>query len=242
MTHAEMDGLYELYALGALEPELANEIDQHLMANCAYCSQQVASAVPFTATLAGIAETRQLPSGLRDRILAAVTPAKQRTSGNWFFAVAALSTACLALVIFAVWSRSELRSAQDQLSTLRLERAQLEEALQIMSRPDTRTAQFGTAEEVPHGRVFVNRRGGLVFIGSRLPQLASNRTFQLWLVPRAGTPQSAGLFQPNAAGDSVRVSSAAVDPTETKAIAVSVEPREGSAVPTTTPILVVPLE
>jgi len=52
MTHADMDGLYELYALGALEPELANEIDQHFVASCAYCSQQVASAVPFAAALA----------------------------------------------------------------------------------------------------------------------------------------------------------------------------------------------
>jgi anti-sigma-K factor RskA len=40
----------------------------------------------------------------------------------------------------------------------------------------------------------------------------------------------------------VTVSSAAVDPATTKAVAVSVEPASGSSAPTTTPIIVAALE
>ena len=34
MTHPEMNELYELYLLGALEPELAREIETHLIDRC----------------------------------------------------------------------------------------------------------------------------------------------------------------------------------------------------------------
>jgi hypothetical protein len=152
-----------------------------------------------------------------------------------------LSAASIALLIIALFSSNELSHAREQLAMIRSERDQMRAALEIMSRSETRSVQFGRAENVPHGRVFVNRNGGLVFVGSQLPQLAADRTFELWLVPQTGAPRPAGLFRPNATGDSVNVSQIAVDPSETKAVAVSIEPLAGSNAPTTTPILVVPL-
>jgi anti-sigma-K factor RskA len=240
MTHAEMDELYELFALGALEPELTSEIHEHLRDQCSYCLEHISDASRLSAALAGIAEQRQPPDSLRDRVLASVAPV--RRSRNWMPVVAGLAAACIALLVFSLWSGRQAASMRDQLAALRGERDQLRAALEIMGRSETRTVQFGRTEDVPHGRVFVNPRSGLVFVGAQLPQLASDRTFELWLIPRAGAPRPAGLFRPNVAGRSVNVSSIPVDASETKAVAVSVEPREGSSAPTTTPILVVPLE
>lgn len=272
MTHAQMDELYDLYALGVLERELAAEVDEHLTQNCEYCVQHVSEASKFTGTLAGIAEQKKPPAGLRDRVLASAAPVQHGRSKiqhgrskNWMLAVAGLGAACLALLIFSLWSQSRMSGMREQVDTLReqlaglrnrlatvtferdelaaagTERNQLRRALDIVSRPDTRALVFGGTHAV-HGRVFANRRGGLVFVGSQLPQLAGNRTFELWLVPKTGAPRPAGTFRANAAGDSVHVSSAVVDPAEMKAVAVSVEPREGSAAPTTTPFVVVPLQ
>ncbi len=130
-----------------------------------------------------------------------------------------------------------------EVSALRSEGDQLRTAIEILSRPDTRAVEFGRNDNVPHGRVLVNRRGGLVFVGSQLPALASDKTFELWLIPAAKgqAPQPAGLFRANAIGDSVDVSSLRVDPSQTAAVAVTVEPRSGSAAPTTKPFLVVPI-
>ena len=239
MTHAEMDELYELYALGALEHEQAAEIEQHLADACPYCRERVGDAARFTSALAGIAEPVPLPRGLRRRVLASI--ALHNQAKNWFFGMAALAAACAALLVLAIVSRSELSRMQDSLGVIRSERDQLRAALEIMSKSETRGVQFGRAETLPHGRVFVNPNGGLVFVGSQLPHLAADRTFELWLLPQAGAPRPAGLFRPNAEGNSVNVSPLAVDPSDTKAVAVSIEPLQGSSAPTTTPILVVPL-
>lgn len=238
MTHAEMNDLYELYALGVLEPELGAEIERHLEEQCAYCREHVQAALELTAALAETAEPVQPPSYLGKRIVNSVRPSKP--ARNWIFAVIALAAACLALVAFSIASRLAMRSMQERLAALTEERDQLRSAIEILSRPETRSVEFGRTENVPHGRVLVSRNGGVVFVGSQLPRLASNQTFELWLVPTTGAPEAAGLFRPNEAGDSVNVSPLPVR-ANTKAVAVSVEPRQGSSAPTTKPILVVPL-
>lgn len=245
MTHAEMESLYELYVLGVLEPDLAAEIDAHLKDDCQECTAGVARATRVVAALSGLAEPVQPPPELRDRVLASVrrrpevTPIRKPNRLSWL--APALAAACVILAVAAGWFGSQLNKAQDELATVRGERNQLRSALEILSKSDTRAVQFGRAQTVPHGRVLASRGGGLVFVGSNLPRLAANRTYQLWLVPNTGAPKSGGLFKPNAAGDSVQVSQIAANPAENKAVAVSIEPEGGSPAPTTTPIIVVPL-
>jgi anti-sigma-K factor RskA len=239
MTHEEMNELYELYVLGALEQEETAAIQEHVRTDCEYCMEHISDAALVAASLSGIADSQKPPARLRQRVIASVKHEPRKNQG-WFWAVAALSAACVALVALAVSSRSSIQTYRDQISELTAERGQLREAVEILSRSETRTVQFGRAEDQAHGRVFVNRNRGLVFVGSQLPQLAANRTFQLWLIPSAGAPQSAGVFRPNPAGDFVNVQTKPID-TGIQAVAVSVEPTGGSPAPTTTPILVVPL-
>lgn len=240
MTHSEMNEVYELYALGVLEPEVAAEIERHLEEKCEYCRARVQAAFELMAGLAGVAEPVAPPAGLRERVVSSVRG--QSRPARWNRTVALFAAACLILAAVSIVSRHELIKTRDQLNVLTRERNQLRAAVEILSRPETRAVEFGRAEKAAHGRVLVNRNGGFVFIGSQMPPVASDRTYELWLVPASGAaPQAAGLFRPDAAGNSVEVSPAAVDARTTKAIAVSVEPRGGSAAPTTKPMLVVPL-
>ncbi len=239
MTHDEMQELYELYVLGALEPEEAAEIDEHVRTRCEYCNAHIADAAVVAASLSALAEAQKPPARLRQRVIASVTPEPTKNR-RWFWAVAALSAACAALAALAINSSSSIRTYREQVSELTAQRSQLREAVEILSRSETRTVQFGRADNQTHGRIFVNSNHGLVFVGSQLPQLAANRTFQLWLIPAAGAPQSAGVFRPNVAGDFVNVRTTPIG-AGIQAVAVSVEPNGGSTAPTTTPILVVPL-
>ncbi len=240
MTHAEMNEFYELYALGALETELAVQIDAHIADRCEYCLEQVRSAVNVTAALSGLADSVEPPAAVRQRLLATITPAKPaRSRFNWW--VPALAAACLALFVITVASRQQLNSTQSRLERVLGDRDQLRSAIELLSRSDTRTVQFGKSDEAAHGRVLVNRKGGFVVVGSQLPSIAQNKTFELWLVPVKGAPQPAGLFRANANGEFVHIHREAFDPSQIAAVAVSVEPEGGSSAPTTKPFLIVPL-
>jgi anti-sigma-K factor RskA len=89
--------------------------------------------------------------------------------------------------------------------------------------------------------VLVNRDGGIVLVGSALPSIADDKTYELWAIPAKGNPIPAGLFRTNATGNFVHIAPQPVDVSRLAAVAVSVEPRAGSPAPTTKPILVIPV-
>jgi anti-sigma-K factor RskA len=240
MTHSEMEELYELFVLGTLERESAADIEQHLREGCQHCATKVREATSLMAAFGSTVEITPPPAHLRERVLSSVRPAtpNRRSRATSIYVLAGL---CAALLAVCVWLGTETRQLRSRLTEAAQERNALESALKSLGRSGTRTVQFGKANQ-PEGKVFVNPSGGLVFVADRLPRLASNRIFQLWLVPPTGAPRSAGLFRSDANGSSVTVSSVAVDLATTKAVAVSVEPASGSSAPTTTPIIVAGLE
>ncbi|HEY7305556.1 MAG TPA: anti-sigma factor [Bryobacteraceae bacterium] len=239
MTHSDMDEFYELYALGVLESEAAAQIDEHVADGCAYCLEHLQDAALLTSSMAALAEPRKPDRNVRKRLLDSV--GRPQRSHNLWFAVAALSAACFALAVYSFWAAGAVRSLRNQIGAVEDERNELRSAVEILSQPGTRTVQFGVAENVPHGRAFVTPRGGIVFVGSQLPGIAADRAFELWLIPKQGAPRPAGVFRPNERGNFVNVAQRSVNVSDLQALAVSVEPLQGSPAPTTTPILIVPL-
>ncbi len=240
MNHADFgDEMYDLYLLGVLEADQSEQIEAHLRDECQYCVEKVRQAERLTAALAGIAKQVEPPASLRRRVLASVAPPKRPTA--WIYAVAALAAACVVLVVFAAWSSRLSASMQDQLAKAQAERNELRSALEMMSRSETRAVQFGNLPNAPHGRVFVSNDGGVVFVGTGLPDLPAGKSFELWIVPTKGAPQPAGVFRPDSAGGAVDIATAHVGNAGAAAVAVSVEPPSGSASPTTKPFLIVPL-
>jgi len=239
VNHSEMEDLYELYVLDLLDAEQASEIQAHLDDSCDICTSRTYAARTLTSSLASLAPVVEPPRKLRQRVLALAQPRKQ--SYDWFYAFAA--AAVLAVLLFG-WGYQQLaakRSLTIEMAELQRERNALRSAVAILSESDTRTVQFGANQSAAHGRVFVSGNGGVVFVGSQLPELAAGRTFELWLIPRQGNPQPAGLFKANTAGVSVDVLKQPVDTAGIAAVAVSVEPGSGSPQPTTKPILIIPL-
>jgi anti-sigma-K factor RskA len=155
--------------------------------------------------------------------------------------VQALAVACIALVAIGAWLSIELSRKQRTLQHVTGERDHLRFALEIMARSETRQVQFGQSDNVAHGRVFVTPKGTFVLIGSDLPSIASDRTFELWLIPKGAAPVPAGLFKANSGGTAVHVYQEPVNLSQISAVAVTVEPGQGSLAPTTKPFLVVPL-
>jgi hypothetical protein len=138
--------------------------------------------------------------------------------------------------------QQQVRTLDYQRSQLENERGRLQTIVAVVGNAGTRALPFGGNGGVSRGHVFLTPAGGVLLVAQQLPALATDRTFQLWVVPASGAPQSGGVFRSNASGDvvfsspNVRVGAGSV------AVAVSVEPAGGSPAPTTKPFIVVPLK
>ena len=61
--------------------------------------------------------------------------------------------------------------------------------LAVLFRPNPELAIMNDVDGfavAPNGRVFVSRSKGVVFIGARLPAIAANKIFELWVIPAKG--------------------------------------------------------
>jgi anti-sigma-K factor RskA len=77
---------------------------------------------------------------------------------------------------------------------------------------------------------------GELLVAARLPPLAENQVYQLWLIAGEGAPQSGGVFTVDSSGFGV-IALGPGAPTGVT-LAVTAEPAPGSSGPTTTPLVV----
>ena len=90
----------------------------------------------------------------------------------------------------------------------------------------------------PQGRaIYVPSRSSLIFLANNMPALPARRAYELWLIPRSGSPIPAGVFKPDAHGNVTVVNSRLPTELETKTFAITVEPESGSQLPTSAPIM-----
>lgn len=255
MTHEELSEIYELYALGALAPEEKIEIDEHLSRGCPECRAGVQRGLELNAMLATLPEQVNPPKRLRKRVLASV--GVSRPASGWQ-GVWALVAGCLAIALVIVGlkmtsdleeTRRALRAsdaqreeARRELQANRAQVSQMQEILQFLNEPQTIQATFGGGAAIPpRGRIFVNPNRGVLLLAAHLPPAPAGKTYEMWVVPKKGAPQPAGLFQSDAQGNALHLQPGPVNRAQTAAIAVSVEPASGSPGPTTKPLIVAPL-
>lgn len=244
MTCEELRDEYELYALGLSEGPERRELEEHLERRCPQCGPGVAAAMQTVAAMAMLADPETAPARLRRRVMAAIG-VEQEVRGWFSWPVLIPAAFALGAILLWVESRNTLDARKAELAQARAtierqanELGQLRPVLAFLNQPDTKLVNFGTgAPAPPKGSILVNPRDGVLLMASNLPALPAGRTYQMWLIPKGGAPQPAGLFKslPNGTALYARPGAVAAD---TAAVAVSVEPEAGSAAPTTTPIIV----
>lgn len=250
MTCEELRDSYELHALGLLEGEERTELEAHLARRCPICLRGVREAAETASLVALSADQHQPAADLRERILAALRPSAQvvslpsRPRPAWPVALPWAVAAVLLLGVLFFFNAereraTELAQVRQELLTSGSKLARYEDLFALLDQAETRVVTFGEAP-TPRGRVLVNPQSGVVLIAARLPELPSGRTFQMWLVPKAGAPRPAGLFQATQ-GKALHRLGRPIDLDDVAAVAVSIEPEGGSPAPTTTPISVIPL-
>jgi anti-sigma-K factor RskA len=239
----------ELYALGVLEGDELRGIETHIN-SCADCSQKVAEARGRIALLAFSAEPAEPSLEVRQRLMARIraeaNPARATVADRaestpsrfWNFA---WGTLAVALAIFAVYlwnSNKVLEQELDRQEVAMKTQMALTENLRAITALFTspQTVTVNLAAKAPNatqpGRVLYNaQQGALVYVGT-LPQLAADKSYELWVIPQTGNPIPAGVFSASSNGEAKVVLPNIPAGVSPKAFAVTIEPAGGGAAPT----------
>ena len=256
---AELHLLAGAYALNAVSGPDQARFERHL-AGCEQCRLEVRGFAETAARLGASQAVRPRP-GLRDQALraagrtrqlapgpglrpgrarsysaragAATARARRRRPGRGpWLRIAAAGVAAAVLAVAAVAGVTALRDEH----RINLDQASGHELAAVLSAPDV---VMLTSKVTGGGKATVlmsHHMRALVFAAAGLPPLPAAKGYELWLIgPSGSRPQGmlpAGVARPVmvaglAGGDQV---------------GVTVEPRGGSAQPTTRPVLLMPLD
>lgn len=246
----ELNDLLPAYAVGATTPKESARV-RTLLAQCPEQAADLATYVDLSSILLEDVEPVEPPATLRDRVLTNISIAKVAESStehttdptpnvlqmppsraNWAWTVAAAVSALL--ILTNVYWITTLNDTQAKL--LDLENQQNTVYNLISNRGTIQVVVRSTSDEASIATVLYDRqtaRGTLVT--DTLPQLASTKTYQLWLIG-SDTVVSAGIFEIDANGRGQLTFDPNTNLQEFDLIGISVEPAGGSVAPTTDPI------
>jgi anti-sigma-K factor RskA len=241
--------LLELYALGVLDPQEREEVEEHLGRKCPTCISRLKAARELNVALLGSGTLEEPSPLLRSRIVNSIRPAgattpveRRKAPIAWMAIAAGLAAATIWLGIETQRRSDELTLARTEQQSLQARSQELSRALNFLRDPQTRPASARPGGTEPRGTFFVNPNSGVMLIASNLRPTAPGRAYAMWVIPKGGAPQPAGLFQPDASGSAVHLQPGPVDLANAAAFAITEEPESGSPAPTTTPFLVTPAQ
>ena len=264
--HDQFRELIEAYALGALDANERAALEAHLASGCPECAKALEEARLVVTQLAYLAPPAEPSEMLRARVLRSVRAdaaagggggslpmqaGSQRTSiPMWLWAGLA------ALLIVSVYSTWEARKMQQDVADMNQraaaelkERKQLEDELTvakheawILTDPSSKKIMIMPSDKsMPMVEAMWHPKMGIYVTAQQMPMPKNNKVLQLWLIPKTpgAKPMPSHVFWPDANGKiGEMVDNPPEDMAETKALAITEEPRGGSPQPTSTPMWV----
>jgi hypothetical protein len=238
LDHDELRDLVAASALDAVDDEEERLVQDHVR-TCTRCRADLVAFREVAARLSYVGE--EAPSGVWQRIAAATAPSprpplqlvvgeagsgrrpRMRLLGGLAGAAVAVGFALLAAGVVSQSGRIDrLQSAVVQ--------ARVDRSLMALAfDPNARRADLTTAAGTTVAVVALRADGSGFLVPLRLPGLPADRTYQAWTI-RGGRARSIGLLSTGSAALSFRAPEAPVT------VAVTIEPRGGSARPSGAPI------
>lgn len=267
-AHEHYEELVAAYALDALDRDARSEVERHL-AECETCRDTLRDLTRVSASIGLGVEPVAPPPSLRARVVEAARgsadagavsrrPAPPVATGAWrgALATAASLAAAVGLGLYSLSLRSQLDSTREMLAEAldrvvelrrevaetRREATRLTNTVNVLRSGDV--VRVDLTGEGPgagaSGRAYVSAARGMFFTAERLPGLAANRSYQLWVIPEGAgaAPISAGVFSVDQAGNSLLSMDLPAGVSTVAAVAVTEEPAGGSVKATTAPLLI----
>jgi Anti-sigma-K factor rskA len=263
----DLHTLTGVYALDALDgPAERDRFARHLN-RCQSCSSEV-RGLREVATAMAVAAAMEPPPELRAQVLAAAartrqlppevrTHARPKRSSTWVpwvpWLSGAIATAGIVIAVLFGFAQShtqqELNSARAQNQSLAAVEAR---TVQELDRARNQNQLLAAIMAAPHVRVLSQRstKGGvavvllasvrhqLIVTTSGLPALPAGKVYQLWLIGPTKIV-SAGLLPAAKSGQTAPVVASGL--VHGDKLGLTVEPAPGTAQPTMTPIIAIPV-
>ena len=240
---------FDLYALGVLEGDERSGIESHI-ASCPDCTRKLAEARGRIALLSLSVPPQEPPLAVRQRLLAQIRAyqiaerkpsfaPEDRPPARWWNVAWTFAALALAIVTVFLWIQtnrlqSELEH-QREIARQQVEaNARARDIAALLTSPQTITVSLDpkSPNATEPGRVFYNERQGALIYEGILPQIASDKSYELWVIPQTGNPVPAGVFSPKPNGEAEVVLPKIPAGISPKAFAVTVEPAGGKDQPT----------
>ena len=236
------------YALDALSDDEQADFEKHL-ARCPSCTEEVRGLRETAARLA-MATAVTPPPEMRTRVLAAVPqirqlpptgrsrPARGDRTGTRRLSAArasvtagilALAAAVAFLLVTQVSTSRQLQQAQASNRAIAA----------VLAAPDARIESVPASVGGTVNAVMSARDREAVVTTADIPSLPETRVYQLWVITASGAAKSAGLLAVTSSGSAAPVLASGVKPGDQ--LGITVEPAGGTAQPTTTPVVLVPV-
>jgi hypothetical protein len=251
--HAQYADALALYAMDALddERELA-ELQAHLD-TCGECRRELDALRADAALLALSAVGPQPPQRSRERLMRSIAaePRREikpkarfvlgRLRSNWL-SFAPIAVALLLVIISAVLVRENyrLRNRNErltaQISAETGNSAHARAVLEVLNSQNTQKMVLVAAREKPQPQVktiYQEEKGRVLLMANNLGALPADKVYELWLLPASGgAPMPAGIFKPDANGNSMMLQTMGSDSIAAKGFAITIENAGGSQTPT----------
>jgi anti-sigma-K factor RskA len=234
MSHEEMLDAVAAYALGAVSPNEAREVSEHLRA-CPECSAEYGRLRPAVTALAYSAEACASAAAgatvasplLKGRIMKAIRT-RSRAPYTIVFPYALAAAALVVAVIAGIYNASLGASVARERAVVVVQ----SNAIAALLAPAARRVPFSG------GEVVVGT--GRLYIVGRLPMPESGKVYQVWTLAKGARRVAPSVtFRPALTG--LAVVAVPHNPAMLAALAISVEPSGGSKQPTTKPVVLVHL-
>jgi len=160
---------------------------------------------------------------------------------------AAIAFVALLFGVIVFWRR-DLRSRRDlaqlsrQLDTqqdeLRREREMLarqREALALLNSPEAKKMALAGTQTAQNARamfVYDQKSGRGMLMTEGLPAAPADMAYEVWFIPKGHSPMPGGMFTVDAAGRAMISHQVPMEARENAVIAITLEPKRGSAAPT----------
>jgi anti-sigma-K factor RskA len=180
-----------------------------------------------------------------------VVPFKSRATVNLWPNVlrlaAALAFVALLIGVIVFWrrdvrSRRELAQLSHQINTQQRELnrdrdvlARQREALALLNSPGVKKMELAGTQTAKNARatfVFDKETGRSVLMTEGLPAPPADMAYEVWFIPKGHSPMPGKMFTVDAAGHAMISDNVPMEARDNAVIAITLEPKRGSAAPT----------